>query len=391
MRIVITVEEFDPSRGYLEYYLAKELAKLGHKVFVFTFGWSENVLRIMLKEGFEVVSVPHVAVVNNYHVPSLSGVAYIIKFIKVEKPDIIHCQPLFSPISLLFISCQRLARYRIVGSLITGEYSINSTIATLKYNFVKTIIECYVKNKIDSFFAINDEWKEALTQLFDISHQKIRVIPLGADSELFKFDAKARNRVRNTLGLSAEDVIVVYSGKIIQSKELHILVKAIAPIIRQNCNVKLLIVGKGNSSYIEYLKELCLNLKILNNVIFYPWVHRTRLRDIYSASDIAVWPGGPSISIVEAASVSLPVIVKRSAITKYVIQYQNGFTFERENIDELREHLRILIYDEKLRKDMGCKSRLLVEQKLNWGSVTIQYLDAYSTSHFHKVNYELFH
>jgi len=129
----------------------------------------------------------------------------------------------------------------------------------------------------------------------------------------------------------------------------------------------------------------------LNNVIFYPWVHRTRLRDIYSASDIAVWPGGPSISIVEAASVSLPVIVKRSAITKYVIQYQNGFTFERENIDELREHLRILIYDEKLRKDMGCKSRLLVEQKLNWGSVTIQYLDAYSTSHFHKVNYELFH
>ena len=378
MKIVITVEQFDPNKGYLEYYLARELTKLGHKVYVFTFGWSKSVLRTMLKEGFEVISVPHIAVVNKYHMPSLSDVAYITKFVKEEKPDIIHCQPLFSPLTLIFISCKRLSRYRIVGSLITGEYSINSIIADLKYNLVKILTERYVKNKVDSFFAINDGWKEVLLQMFNIPHKKISIIPLGADHELFKFDTNARTKIRNLLGSSADDVVVVYSGKIIRSKELHVLIKAIAPIIKQNRKVKLLIVGKGELPYIGYLKELCLNLKISNNVIFHPWVHRTKLSDFYSASDIAVWPGGPSISIVEAASVGLPIIVKRSPITRYAIVYGNGFAFKHGKINEIRKYLEVLIYDDKLRREMGRKSRLLVEQKLNWKSIAIQYLNVYA-------------
>lgn len=378
MKIVITVEKFDPNKGYLEYYLTRELTKLGHKVCIFTFGWSKSLLRTTLKEGFEVVNIPHVAVVNNYHIPSLSGVAYIIKFVKMEKPDIIHCQPLFSPLSLLFISCQRLATYRTLGSLITGDYSINSSIANLKYVFIKILIERYVENKVDSFFAINDGWKKALLQLFNIPYQKIHTIPLGADPELFKSNTNARTRVRNLLGLSDDDVVVVYSGKLIRSKELHVLLKAIAPIVSQNRKVKLLIVGKGEPSYVVYLKELCFNLKILNNVIFHSWIHRTELPDFYSASDIAVWPGGPSISIVEAASVGLPVIVKQSPITKYTITHDNGFAFQRGNINELRKYLEILIHDGKLRAEMGLKSRLLVEQKLNWRAITLQYLDVYT-------------
>jgi glycosyltransferase involved in cell wall biosynthesis len=248
----------------------------------------------------------------------------------------------------------------------------------LKHGFLKTITEGYVKNKVDSFFAISDEWKELLTKLFDIPHRKVVVVPLGADLEFFKFDERARAKVRNRLKLAPEDVIVVYSGKIIKTKELHSLIKAIAPLIKQDRRVKLLVVGRGEISYTEYLKDLCLTLGISNNVIFHPWVHRRRLPDFYSASDIAVWPGSPSISIVEAASVGLPIILKRSAITKYTLRKNNGLTFEQGNIDELRECLRNLIYDEKIREEMGQKSRLLVEQELNWRAIALQYSYVYS-------------
>jgi len=377
MKVVITVEKFDPDKGYLEYYLAKELTKLGHKVYVFTFGWSKHILRTKLNEGFEVISVPLIVAVNGIHMPNLNGIAYVIKFIKMEKPDIIHCQPLYSPLSLLFISCKHLSKYRIVGSLITGEYSINSTIANLKYNLIKIVTEHYVESKTASFFAINDGWKKVLLQLFNLPDQKISIVPLGADPELFKFDTKTRINMRNLFGLSSEDVVVVYSGKIIQSKKLHVLLKGIAPIIRQNQKVKLLIVGKGESPYIEYLEELSSNLKISNNVIFHSWVHRTKLPDFYCASDIAVWPGSVSISIIEAVSVGLPVIVKRSLISKFALAYDNGFAFEPDNITELGEYLERLITNYKLRKDMGKKSRLLVEQILNWKTIAHQYLDAY--------------
>jgi len=358
--------------------LAKELAKLGHKVYVLTFNWSKRVLRTMLKEGFEVVSLPHIAVANGLHMPSFGGVVHLVKFIKKERPEIIHCQPLYSPLSLVFIGCQRLSNYRIVGSLITGEYSINSLPAKIKYYFIKIIIERYIESKVDSFFALSNDWKKILLQLFNIPYQKMSIIPLGADAELFKFDTRARTEARNLLRISSEDVVVVYSGKIIRSKDLHILVKAIAPIIRQKPKVKLLIVGKGEPSYLEYLKELCSNLKISNNVIFHSWVNKTKLPKLYSASDIAVWPGGPSISVLEAASVGLPVIIKRSPIEKYKISYDNGFVFSRGNINELRKYLGILISNVKLREEMGHKSKLLVKQKLNWRTITTKCLDEYT-------------
>jgi hypothetical protein len=34
MKIVNTIDNFDPNKGYLEYYLARELTKLGNKVYV---------------------------------------------------------------------------------------------------------------------------------------------------------------------------------------------------------------------------------------------------------------------------------------------------------------------------------------------------------------------
>ncbi|MEM1510619.1 MAG: glycosyltransferase family 4 protein [Nitrososphaerota archaeon] len=377
MRIVITVEQFDPDKGYTEYYLARELTELGHKVYIFTYGWNKPLSPIMFKEGFQIISIPHIGIVNGYHIPSPRAVAYIIEFIKKEKPDIIHCQPLYSPLSLIFINCRWLSGYRVMGSLITGEYLINSVVKNLLYILAKMAVEYWIKNKIALFFSISKELKVLLLRLFNIPSQKIRVIPLGADSELFKFDTVVRRKVRVLLGLSDEDVVVVYTGKIIPSKELDVLINAIAPIIKENSKVKLLISGKGDISYMKYLKELCFKLGILNNVIFHPWVHRTKLPEIYSASDIAVWPGGPSISIVEAASVGLPVIIKRSPIEIYAIEYGNGFAFERGNVNELNEYLEALINDNKLRMEMGLKSRLLVEQKLNWKNITKQYLEAY--------------
>jgi len=380
MKIVIAVEEFDPDKGYLEYYLAKELTKLGHKVWVLTFGWGKHILRTRFVEGFEVIRIPPIATWNGLHIPCFNAIIYIVKFIKKERPDVIHCQPLFSPLSLIFIWSQRLSKHKIVGSLITGEYSISSTIANLKYEATKIVIEHYVENKADSIFAVNDGWKKILLELFDLAEQKISLVPLGVDIEIFKFDAQTRISMRDRLHLFPDNIVVVYSGKITSSKKLHLLVKAIAPIMMRNQKVKLLIVGDGESSYLEHLKELCSNLKVSNNVIFHPSVHRTKLAEFYSASDVAVWPGSVSISIIEAASVGLPVIIKRTPITKFEIEYDNGFAFEPENVIELNSYLEKLVTNHELRKDMGKKSRLLVEQKLNWQAIARQYLDAYRKS-----------
>jgi glycosyltransferase involved in cell wall biosynthesis len=382
MKIAIVVEEFDPNKRYLEYYLARELTKLGHRVYIFTFGWSKGPSRTMLKEGFEVVNVPHFAEIGDYHVPNFRGVAIIFKFIKVEKLDIIHCQPLDSPLSLLFIAWKRLFKYKIVGSIMTqlnlvfSPWNIKKKIL---FSLSKIVVTEYVEKRSEIIFAKNRELTKLISRSYDVPQNKFRTIPLGADPELFKFDSESRILQRKKLGLSENDVVIVYSGKIDPSKSLDVFVGALAPIVIRNGKVKLLIIGKGELFYTKHLEKLISNLKITNNVIFHPWVNRTMLPSFYSASDIGVWPGLSSISIVDAASTGLPVVIARYPVETYAVENENGFTFEIGNAKELRECLEILVRDDKLRKEMGCRSRLLVEQKLNWRTITLQYLHAYTS------------
>jgi len=381
MKIVIVVEEFDPNKGYLESYLARELTKLGHKAYIFTFGWSKGLLRTMLKEGFEVINIPHFAKINGYHVPNFNGVAHIFKFIAVEKPDIIHCQPLDSPLSLIIIAWKNLFQYKIVGSILTQLNLVFSPWNLKKkilFSFSKIVVTNYVEKRSEIIFAKTTGLMKLITRSYDIPPSKFRIIPLGTDPELFKFDSNARALLRKKLDLSVSDVVIVYSGKINPSKRLDLLINALSPIITQNSKVKLLIIGNGKLSYIEYLKKLISDLKISNNVIFHLWVHRTRLSDFYSASDIAVWPGLSSISIVDAASVGLPLVIANTPVEIYAVDNKNGFVFELDNIDELQKYLRRLIDNEGLRREMGHRSRCLVEQRLNWRYIAMQYIDAYT-------------
>jgi len=376
MRIVITVEDFNPDKGYLEYYLAKELANSNHEVIVFTYASDKFFSRKKLDKNFDVIYIPYIFRINSFHLPSIRSIVYIINFIKAERPEIIHCQPIFSPLSLIFIAWKNLYEYEIVGSILTQLPTHWNTKKKILFGFTKLIID-FVKKKVDIVFVKTKELGELISQSYGIPSQKFRSIPLGADEKLFKFDPKARALLRKELNLSENDIIVVYSGKIIPSKDIDILIRAIAPIIAQNHKVKLLIIGKGEPSYISYLKSLINNLKIPNNVIFYPWVHRTKLPAFYSASDIAVWPGLSSISIIEAASTGLPLIIARYPVEIYAIEYGNGFAFKRGDINGLRRYLEILIYNDDLRKNMANKSRQLVEQKLNWKNIALLYSGAY--------------
>jgi glycosyltransferase involved in cell wall biosynthesis len=382
MRIVIAVEEFDPDKGYLEYYLAKELTKLGHKVYIFTFGWSKGHSRTMLKEGFEVVNIPYFATVYGYHVPNFDGVAYILRFIKMGKPDIIHCQPLDSPLSICFIVWKDLFKYKIVGSIMTQLNMIFSPWDIKKktlFSLAKIIVTDRVKKRSEIIFAKTGELAKLISRSYDVPQNKFRIIPLGSDPELFKFDLETRVLLRKKLGLSENDIVIVYSGKIDPSKRLDVFVKALAPIVLKNNKVKLLIVGKGEFYYVKYLKMLISNLKITNNVIFHPWVNRTMISTFYSASDIGTWPGLSSISIIDAVSTGLPVVIARYPVEIFAIENENGFAFEIDNVEELRKCLEILVRDDKLRKEMGCRSRLLVEQRLSWNKIVEEYLRVYNS------------
>jgi glycosyltransferase involved in cell wall biosynthesis len=281
---------------------------------------------------------------------------------------------------LFFITLKRVFNFKIGGSILTQLNLIFSPWGLKEkvlFALSKIVISRYIAKKYEVIFAKTNELAKIISRSYDIPQSKFRIIPLGADPELFKFNSEARASIRKKLGVSEDDVIIVYSGKIDPSKRLHILIEALSPIMKRDRRVKLLIIGRGDAEYIELLKKLISDENIAENVIFHPWVDRTMLNSLYSASDIGVWPGLSSISIVEAASSGLPLIIARYPVEIYAVENGNGFTFKIDDVNELRKCLEILIYDEKLRREMGYKSRKLVEEKLNWKTITLKYLEAY--------------
>ncbi len=257
MKVVIAVEEFDPAKGYLEYYLAKELATLGDDVYVLTFGLSTGPNTTTM-EGFSVVNIPHSAVIHGYHVPSFRGLAYILKFIKTKRPDVIHCQPLDSLLSLLLITWKSFFNYKIAGSILT-QLNLVFSKTDLKTKALLAISQIVVKSfaakQSEAVFAKTSELSKLLSQSYCVPQRKFQIIPLGSNPEIFKPDSTARAQTRSKLRLSEGDIVLVYSGKLDATKGLDVLLQALAPLVAKEQKVKLLIIGKGKEEFEKYLKR----------------------------------------------------------------------------------------------------------------------------------------
>ena len=376
MKIMLVVEQFDPNRGYLEYYLARKLVKLGHKVYILTFEWNKNILRRVTEDGFEIISLPYIGIMHGFHMPYPAGIIYVIGFLKREKPNIVHCQPVFSPISLLLIRLKDLFHYKCVGSLITGEYHLNNVFNKILFK-LSIIAFLLIKSKVDRFFALNNNVALYINNTYGIPYEKIEVIPLGADVELFKYNVIERVSIRKKLGIGSDDIVICYTGRLLPSKQVDILMKALAPITKNNSRVKLLIVGGGDKAYLKYLEEYASKLQIQRNVIFHPTVHRKQLSSFYSASDIAVWPAAPSTSILEAAAVGLPVISGSRFFYEELEKCEMGYVIKRGSASELTQVLNQLILDEDLRRRISYNCRYLATTEFDSKRVAKRYCNAY--------------
>jgi glycosyltransferase involved in cell wall biosynthesis len=247
----------------------------------------------------------------------------------------------------------------------------------LLFYISKIVVTKYIARKSAAFTAKTNELVKILSRSYNVPENKFRIVPLGTDPQLFKFNPVARVNIRKELSISEKDIIIVYSGKIDYTKGIDLLIKALSPLMNENGKIKLLIIGSAELIYVEYLKILISELGISKNVIFHQWVKKYELPDLYSASDIAVWPGLSSISAVDAASVGLPLILADVPIENFVVNNNNGFVFSLGNVNELRKYLRILVDNEDMRREMGYRSREFVERKLNWEAITLQYLNVY--------------
>jgi glycosyltransferase involved in cell wall biosynthesis len=285
-------------------------------------------------------------------------------------------------------------KHILVVDSITGTFHPEN-IKKTAYSFYKRTVFHYIDREVDMFFAITDGARRWLVEEFGVAPERIELIPLGSDTDLFDRSIAKRKEIRQTLGLSDDAVLIVYSGKIIPEKELGTLVLAVASLPHNSRHrVHILLVGDGQESYIERISRLADIRGLSDQLHLHAAVHRTHLPDYYSAADIGVWPGSPSNSIIEAMSTELPIIIAKYQSsgheahdsyglfsyqydTSNLLEYKNGLRFARGSFEQLAKCIEKLVEDDRLRRSMGLQGRRLAEEKLNWNEISKRTLKVY--------------
>lgn len=384
MKIVHVIDYFQPSLGYWEVFLARGQAREGHDVNVITSdryppGWNfaggARPEAHAVGAGFSVEEGIRVwRLKARFRVRFQVWMSGLEEKIRELAPDLVIMHNIvgFSSIRIARLK-RKTGNFRLIfDDSMTPDNSLSKW-RILYYPF-KWLFSGLVQKSADALVAILPATRVFMHEKYGLPLERITVIPLGADDELFKFDAAARQEVRDRMSIRHEDVVFIYTGKIVPIKALPTLIEATSCLVAGHDKIKVMLVGSGPPSYVEELRQEIKTKKVEERFVWQDTVPNEQLYKFYSAADAAVWPSGPSISMREAMACGLPIIIGKSAKVTELVEYGNGFLFQEGDAPDLARQMEKLL-DSELRKQMGLRSRRLIADKFCYKIISRRFME----------------
>ncbi|MFL0247335.1 glycosyltransferase family 4 protein [Candidatus Clostridium stratigraminis] len=160
--------------------------------------------------------------------------------------------------------------------------------------FYKNVIKKIYKY-IDKIFYITYETKIFSQEIYDIKEDKLEYFPLGGFVLDEEERMKTRNEIRQLIGLSDKDILLVHSGKLDRFKRTRELLEAFLKADKEN--LKLVIIGSIAESVKNNIEEL---IKKNNRILYIGWKDQNELTKYLCACDLYVQPGSQSATMQNA-------------------------------------------------------------------------------------------
>jgi glycosyltransferase involved in cell wall biosynthesis len=226
---------------------------------------------------------------------------------------------------------------------------------------------------------------ETVGTAFPECRERTRVLYNGVNIDRFRPHWQAvgeRATRRRSYGL--DGLVVLYAGRLVEVKGVHVLLEAFADLASGVPNATLLIAGSHTYSderrtpYIERLHSLAKPLG--SRVRFVGFVPPERMPDYYLLSDILAFPSAWQepfgMTIVEGMATGLPVVAfNRGGPAEIVDHGRTGWLVPHtEGAAGFVRALRVLAEDETLRERLGRAARVEAERRFAWPMVAEAFL-----------------
>jgi glycosyltransferase involved in cell wall biosynthesis len=234
-----------------------------------------------------------------------------------------------------------------------------TTVMGRPYHLPHERVRRWLTLRFDRLIAISDNVLDSL-RAGGFPEAMLTKVALGTDLEAFKGRVRVpAERVRESLGVPPERMLVVMVGNLRQWKGHHVVVSALEqmePELRQRLHVAF--VGAARPEDEAYLAELRARLERAGATRDVSWLGgRLDVPDLVGAADVALhastFPEPFGLVLVEAMALGKPLVAARRGGPVEVVTPETGILFDPDHPSELVAAFERLLDQPELRKAMG--------------------------------------
>lgn len=274
-----------------------------------------------------------------------------LKIYKKNKFDLIVCQDPFLT-GLTGVMLKRKTRAKLVVGLHGDFFSNKYWLKESWFNPMLFLIGRHVVKKADGVRAVSDK---VVDDAFKIIKSKNRTYKISTPVNLEKMSAFNSDNIRKIKSRYNDKKIVIFVGRLVESKNLSLLLDSFSDVIKKYKDAVLLILGDG-----ELKNDLMKKIKKDNlglSVFLLGQVDHRLLSDFYKASEFSVLPStNESFGkvLLEASSVKKTSISSDTVGGKEIIKdNETGFIVPINDKDALSKKMLTLLKNSKLCDKMG--------------------------------------
>jgi glycosyltransferase involved in cell wall biosynthesis len=297
----------------------------------------------------------------------------IKKIIREFKPDIVHTHAAKSG------ALGRLAALTenvpIIVHTFHGHvfHSYFGKIKSKIYIFVERFL-AYYSSKI---IAISESQKEDLVHNYSIcNEEKIEIIPLGFDLEVFQTDMDNKRKVfREQYHLDPDAIAIGIIGRLTKIKNHQLFLNSAKNVLSSSSKqLKFFIIGDGEEK--QKLEKIADNLGIKynekqqdsNQLFFTSWVKE--IDHVLAGLDIIALTSlneGTPVTLIEAKASKKPIISTDVGGVKDIISHEKtGILTESDNIDDFSKKLKELVDNKELQSKIAINGFTAIQQRFSY-------------------------
>jgi glycosyltransferase involved in cell wall biosynthesis len=250
----------------------------------------------------------------------------------------------------------------------------SARIRSLKY-MLTISLQCYFMDKI---IVQSEELKKNWIGIRKL--KKAVVIPVGFNkNKFYPIDPIQRLKLRIELGLQENQPVLVYSGAIAKLRKIDKLIEAFKDVLKIHKDVKLLMIGDGNSFFSIQTRVQKMNLE--KSIIFTGRIPYAEVSNFISVADIGIsyvpinnnFNSSPPLKTFEYLACGIPTIATKTESNSKIIRHGFNGILVNDTPDDVANAIINLLGDKDLQRHLSQHARNSI-MEFDFDYITQKYL-----------------